>query len=186
MTPNHCQKYLQSCGANRSLRALLDVGRISERIGVGHNSFELVRRMGAERRAEIATCTYRDLRASNGSRRCRRRVVSRVGTLGTDPRPREPGWLRVWHCSEQSTAWLEQSASGRISPRLGADPRVEPGLPAAIGRLPEQQRIVVTLLYGYQWSMTEVAAFLGLAKTTIQNHAERGLARLRDELGVES
>ena len=69
-----------------------------------------------------------------------------------------------------------------VSERL---PDVEPGLPDAVARLSEQQRIVVTLLYGYQWSMSEVAHFLGTSKTTVQNHAERGLARLRSELGVD-
>lgn len=65
-------------------------------------------------------------------------------------------------------------------------PHVEPGLPAAIGRLPEKQRIVVTLVYGYEWTLSEVAELLGTKKTTVQNHAERGLARLRKTLGVES
>jgi len=69
-----------------------------------------------------------------------------------------------------------------VSQRL---PDVEPGLPNAVAMLSDQQRIVVTLLYGYQWTMTEVADFLGTSKTTIQNHAERGLARLRTELGVD-
>lgn len=64
-------------------------------------------------------------------------------------------------------------------------PHVEPGLPAAIASLPEKQRVVVALLYGYQWSMSEVAELLGIAKTTVQNHAERGMARLRKRLGVE-
>ncbi len=65
-------------------------------------------------------------------------------------------------------------------------PDVEPGLPAAVAGLPEQQRITVTLLHGYGWTMTEVAELLGTKKTTVQNHAERGLARLRKELGVTS
>ena len=65
-------------------------------------------------------------------------------------------------------------------------PDVEPGLPAAISELPEQQRIVVTLLHGYGWTMTEVADVLGTKKTTVQNHAERGLAKLRTALGVAS
>lgn len=69
-----------------------------------------------------------------------------------------------------------------VSQRL---PEVEPGLPDAVAGLSEQQRIVVTLVYGYQWSMTEVADLLGTAKTTIQSHADRGMARLRDELGVD-
>ena len=64
-------------------------------------------------------------------------------------------------------------------------PHVEPGLPAAIARLPERQRIVVSLLYGYEWTMSEVAVLLGTAKTTVQKHAERGLAKLRKNLKVE-
>ena len=63
-------------------------------------------------------------------------------------------------------------------------PDVEPGLPAAVARLSEKQRIVVMLVYGYEWSMSEVAELLGTKKTTVQNHAERGLARLRKNLGV--
>lgn len=64
-------------------------------------------------------------------------------------------------------------------------PHVEPGLPVAIAKLPEKQRVVVTLVYGYEWTLSEVAELLGTAKTTVQNHAERGLDRLRKTLGVE-
>ena len=68
-----------------------------------------------------------------------------------------------------------------------ADPEwwVEPGLPAALARLSEMQRLVVALLYGYQWSMSEVAALLGVSKGTVQSYADRGLKRLRRKLGVE-
>lgn len=64
-------------------------------------------------------------------------------------------------------------------------PDVEPGLPMALAGLSEKQRIVVILLHGYQWTMSEVAELLGTAKTTVQNHAERGLAGLRKTLGVK-
>lgn len=63
-------------------------------------------------------------------------------------------------------------------------PQVEPGLPAAVADLPEQQRITVTLLHGYGWTMSEVAELLGTKKSTVQNHAERGLTQLRNALGV--
>lgn len=63
-------------------------------------------------------------------------------------------------------------------------PDVEPGLPAALAELPERQRVTVTLLHGYGWTMTEVAELLGIAKTSVQNHAERGLRTLRRDLGV--
>ncbi len=36
-------------------------------------------------------------------------------------------------------------------------PHVEPRLPAAIAALPEKQRTVVTLVYAYEWSFSEVA-----------------------------
>ena len=64
-------------------------------------------------------------------------------------------------------------------------PDVEPKLPAAIAALPERQRVVITLVYGYEWTLSEVAELLGTTKTTVQNHAERGLARLRKSLGVQ-
>jgi DNA-directed RNA polymerase specialized sigma24 family protein len=62
---------------------------------------------------------------------------------------------------------------------------VEPGLPKALGRLSERQRLVVGLLYGYQWSMSEVAALLGVSKGAVQSYANRGLEKLRRKLGVE-
>jgi RNA polymerase sigma-70 factor (ECF subfamily) len=65
------------------------------------------------------------------------------------------------------------------------DPWVEPGLPAALAKLPEQQRVVVALLHGYQWSMSEVAELLDVSKSTVQSHDERGLRWLRSKLGVE-
>jgi len=64
-------------------------------------------------------------------------------------------------------------------------PWVEPGLPKALARLSEQQRIVVALLHGYQWTMTEVAELLAISKTTVQNHAERGIEKLRRSLGTQ-
>jgi DNA-directed RNA polymerase specialized sigma24 family protein len=65
-----------------------------------------------------------------------------------------------------------------------AIPWVEPGLPGALALLSPNQRTVVLLLHCFEWTHTEVAAVLGISKTTIQNHADRGMARLRRELGV--
>ena len=65
-------------------------------------------------------------------------------------------------------------------------PDVEPELPAALEELPERQRVVVVLLHGYGWTMSEVAELLEIKKTSVQNHAERGLARLRQSLGVSN
>jgi DNA-directed RNA polymerase specialized sigma24 family protein len=64
-------------------------------------------------------------------------------------------------------------------------PWVEPSLPSALERLPNRQREVVVLLHCYQWTMSEVASLLEISKSTVQNHAERGMASLRNSIGVE-
>ena len=67
----------------------------------------------------------------------------------------------------------------------GGEAWVEPGLPSALGKLPEKQRVVVSLVHGYGWSFSEAADFLGVSKGTVQSYVDRGLKRLRRELGVE-
>lgn len=69
-------------------------------------------------------------------------------------------------------------AAGRL-------PWVEPGLPAAMRRLSDQQRVVVLLLFGYEWSMSEVADLLGVSKATVQSYSDRALKKLRRRLGVD-
>ena len=61
----------------------------------------------------------------------------------------------------------------------------EPGLPGALVALSRRQRMVVVLVHGFGYTLHEVAERTGLRRTTVQNHSERGLARLRDKLGVE-
>ena len=68
---------------------------------------------------------------------------------------------------------------------VSRQPWVEPGLPAALAGLPESQRIVVGLVHGYQWTLSEVASYLGVSKGTVQTHLNRGLRKLRRKLGVE-
>ncbi|MGI9623401.1 MAG: RNA polymerase sigma factor [Acidimicrobiales bacterium] len=65
-------------------------------------------------------------------------------------------------------------------------PWFEPGLPPALVSLPTQQRVVVMLLYCFEWTMSEVAGFLEISKSSVQTHAERGMARLRDQMGVRA
>jgi len=62
------------------------------------------------------------------------------------------------------------------------EPWVEPGLASALARLSERQRVAVVLVHGFGWSLRDVADLTGTATTTIQNHVERGLARLRAAL----
>jgi DNA-directed RNA polymerase specialized sigma24 family protein len=41
------------------------------------------------------------------------------------------------------------------------------------------------LVHGYGYTLREVAEFTGLRVTTVHNHLTRGIARLRDKLGVD-
>lgn len=63
-------------------------------------------------------------------------------------------------------------------------PWVEPGLPGALGRLSERQRVAVMLLHGYDWTYAEVADLLGVSVSTVQQHEARGMAKLRRAIGV--
>jgi RNA polymerase sigma factor (sigma-70 family) len=65
-------------------------------------------------------------------------------------------------------------------------PWVEPQLPDALAALPERQRVVLMLHHCFQWTLSEVADFLELSKSSVQSHAERGLASLRKQMGVTS
>lgn len=67
---------------------------------------------------------------------------------------------------------------------LAGTPWVEPGLPRALSRLTSRQRVAVVLAHGYGWSHREIAALLGTKPTTVQNHIDRGIAKLRSDLGV--
>ncbi len=59
------------------------------------------------------------------------------------------------------------------------EPFIEPSLQSALASLSERQRVAVLLIYGADWTQGQVAELLGLAKSTVQKHAERGLSRLR-------
>ena len=65
-------------------------------------------------------------------------------------------------------------------------PEIEPGLPHALARLSEKQRLAVVLVHAYEWTRREVAEYTGLSVSTIDNHLARGLRKLRAGLGVEA
>jgi DNA-directed RNA polymerase specialized sigma24 family protein len=63
-------------------------------------------------------------------------------------------------------------------------PNVEPGLPAAMRRLSEKQRVAVVMIHAYGWSREETASLMGLSISTLDTHLQRGLFKLRHLLGV--
>jgi len=71
------------------------------------------------------------------------------------------------------------------SPNPPREPWIEPALPDAVEDLTESQRTAVLLVHGFHWKYREVADLLGVSKSTVQAHVERGMAKLREALGVE-
>lgn len=77
---------------------------------------------------------------------------------------------------------------GRSSPRFievpwDTTPEIEPGLSSALAALSTRQRNAVILVHCFQWTLSEVAELMGISKTTVQNHLERGMASLRKQIG---
>jgi DNA-directed RNA polymerase specialized sigma24 family protein len=68
----------------------------------------------------------------------------------------------------------------------GREPWVEPHLPKVLGDLSERQRVVVVLVHGFEWTQHEVAELLGVSRTTVQRHLERGMRKLRSGMEVPS
>lgn len=63
-------------------------------------------------------------------------------------------------------------------------PDVEPGLPAALASLSPAQRTAVVLVEVLEWSEREAADLLGIDRSTVRRHRDRGLAKLRTALEV--
>ena len=65
-------------------------------------------------------------------------------------------------------------------------PDVEPGLVSALHALSERQRIAVFLIHGMDWTRNEVADLLGISVNSVGSHLDRGLRKLRIQLGVNA
>ena len=63
------------------------------------------------------------------------------------------------------------------------DPWVEPGLPRALSRLTARQRTTVLLIHAFGWTYAETAEMLCVSIGTVETHVDRGLKKLRAQLG---
>lgn len=74
----------------------------------------------------------------------------------------------------------------RIDPAVTPDDVhwFEPELAPAIASLSEKQRAAVVLVYGYAWTVTEVAELWGVNFSTVKAHLDRAMKKLRNKLGV--
>jgi DNA-directed RNA polymerase specialized sigma24 family protein len=130
--------------------------------------------------------------------RLRRAFVATYGTeRGTEATAEALAWAWThWSRVQEmpnAAGFLFRVGQSHTRPRrvsyLTADPPsttpwVEPGLPRALARLSKQQRTAVVLVHAFGWTLREVAELTGVKPTTVQNHLERGLAKLRDALEV--
>lgn len=86
--------------------------------------------------------------------------------------------------------WAKRQSSNRpfqMVPRERVSmPDVEPGLERAMAKLSHRQRQAVVLTAGFGLTHEETGTLLGLARSSVQNHVERGMAKLRNELGVQA
>ena len=71
----------------------------------------------------------------------------------------------------------------REVPVSDPDP-LEPGLAPALASLSKRQRIAVVLIDGFGYTHQEVADLVGVGRSTVQKHHDRGLEKLRRDLGV--
>lgn len=63
-------------------------------------------------------------------------------------------------------------------------PDVEPALPRALAALPAAQATAVWLVKACGFSQVEAATAMDVSPSTVSTHVERGMRRLRIELGV--
>lgn len=85
--------------------------------------------------------------------------------------------------------WAKSEIKRKPSPLIWCEDiqshtHFEPQLAPALASLTVRQRQAVILVACFEMSHSEAAKFLGLSRSSIQNHVERGMAHLRHELGA--
>ncbi len=63
-------------------------------------------------------------------------------------------------------------------------PEIDPGLPVALAALSPRQRSAVLLVHAHGWTYAETATALECTVSTVRNHLDRGMRRLREHLGA--
>jgi len=88
--------------------------------------------------------------------------------------------------SRKLLRWSRESVRFPAEQVVETSTWTEPALPEALTRLGEQERTAIVLVHCFQWTYAEVCELLGLPLHTVRNRIHRGLAQLRDDLGVEA
>ncbi|MFN8028184.1 MAG: sigma factor-like helix-turn-helix DNA-binding protein [Acidimicrobiia bacterium] len=88
----------------------------------------------------------------------------------------------LYRVGQSRTRWRKRRVVFEVPD--GSDPWIEPALVPALAALTERQRVAVVLVHGFGWELGEVGEILDIKVTSVQNHVERGLAKLRNALEV--
>jgi DNA-directed RNA polymerase specialized sigma24 family protein len=78
--------------------------------------------------------------------------------------------------------------SETLFPAPASDPQpwIEPALPTVLASLTQRQRVAVVLVHGYGFTHQETSDLLGVSRGSVQRHLDRGLAKLRNSMGVSN
>jgi len=90
----------------------------------------------------------------------------------------------LFRVGQSRARWYHRPRIVFPQPPAPADRSFEPGLPAALGSLSKNQRVAVVLVYAMEWTESEVADLMGISRSSVRRHLERGLSRLQTRLGV--
>lgn len=86
---------------------------------------------------------------------------------------------RVGHRMAQNMARRRTVLFGFPGVGVANPMTVEPGLPAALASWSPRQRSVVVTVHAHGLSQREAADLLGISRSSVQRHLDRGLAKLR-------
>jgi RNA polymerase sigma-70 factor (ECF subfamily) len=65
-----------------------------------------------------------------------------------------------------------------------ADPWIEPGLDRSLANLSDLQRTAVVLHHSFDWTYVEIGELLNVSVSTVRNHIDRGMRKLRQTMQV--
>ena len=92
----------------------------------------------------------------------------------------------LYRVGQSKARWYQRPPVLFPTAPAGLSGPMDPDLPVALGKLSVRQRAVVVLIHAYGYSEREVADLLGSSRWSVRTHLERGLQRLRHEMGVTS
>lgn len=90
----------------------------------------------------------------------------------------------LFRVGQTKLRWYRRRPPAVTPPAGPSEHWYEPDLAPALAELTRQQRVAVVLCHGFALTHREVASLLDIAPSTVQNHVERGLAKLRARLEV--